>query len=104
MLYIPPVVNIATISTIVFYFNIYQEDNEVFIISLYKIDRIINEREEKPAKETDKELVERLFLTIYAGYKDAFSKAALDKLPPYWIYNHKIKLEANNSLGYSPLY
>jgi len=61
----------------------YRRDNEVFITSLYEINRIINEREEKLAEETDKELVERLLPTIYMGYKDAFLKAALDELPPY---------------------
>jgi len=33
-----------------------------------------------------------------------FLKAALDVLPFYQTYNHKIQLEANNSLGYNPLY
>ena len=33
-----------------------------------------------------------------------FSKAASDKLPPYHQYNHKIKLEGDFNLGYSPLY
>jgi len=74
----------------VFHFNIYQKDNKVFIISLYKINQIINNREEKPAKETNKELVKRLLPTIYAKYKDVFLKAALDKLPPYRTYNYKI--------------
>jgi len=52
-------------------------------MSLYKINRIINNREERLAKEINKELVKRLLLTIYINYKDAFLKAALDKLPPY---------------------
>ena len=78
-----PTVDIAAISAIVFHFNIYRRDNKVFITSLYKINRIINEREEKLAKETNKELVKRLLPTIYTGYKDIFLKAALDKLPPY---------------------
>jgi len=79
----PPTVDIAVISAVVFYFNMYRKDNEVFIMSLYKINRIINNREERLDKETDKELVKRLFFTIYIGYKDAFLKAALDKLLPY---------------------
>ena len=83
MLYTPPAVDITAISTVVFYFNIYQEDNKVFITSLYKIDRIINKREEKPAEETNKELIKCLLPTIYTDYKDAFLKAALDKLPLY---------------------
>ena len=61
----------------------YRRDNKVFITSLYKINRIINKREEKLAKETDKELVKRLLPTIYMGYKDIFLKVALDELPPY---------------------
>jgi hypothetical protein len=83
LLHNPPIVDIAAISAIVFYFNIYRRDNKVFITSLYKINQIINKREEELAKETNKELVKRLLPTIYAGYKDAFLKAALDKLPPY---------------------
>jgi len=74
----------------VFHFNIYRKDNKVFIISLYKINQIINNREERPAKETDKKLVERLLFTIYINYKDIFLKAALDKLPPHRTYNYKI--------------
>src|SRR6266481_4445645 len=86
----PPIVDIAAISAIAFHFNIYRRDNKVFITSLYEINWIINEREEKLAEETNKELVKRLLPTIYAGYKDIFLKAALDKLPPYRIYNYKI--------------
>jgi hypothetical protein len=61
----------------------YRRDNKVFITSLYKINRIITKREEELVEETNKELVKRLFPTIYTGYKDVFLKAALDKLPPY---------------------
>jgi len=40
--------------------------------------------------ETNKKLVKRFLLTIYTGYKNAFLKAALDKLPPYRTYDYKI--------------
>jgi len=83
LLYSPPIVNITIISAIAFHFNIYWKDNKVFIISLYKINQIINKREEKLTKETNKDLVKYLLLTIYTGYKDIFSKAVSDKLPPY---------------------
>ena len=76
-------VNIAEISAIAFYFNIYRKDNKVFITNLYKINRIINKREEKLTKETNKELIKCLLFTIYARYKSIFLKAALDKLPPH---------------------
>jgi len=52
-------------------------------MSLYKINQIINNKEERLTKETDEELVKRLFFTIYIDYKDVFLKAALNKLPPY---------------------
>jgi len=68
----------------------YRKDNKVFIISLYKINQIINNKKERLAKETNKELVKRLLFTIYIDYRDIFLKAALDKLPPYQIYNYKI--------------
>ena len=79
----PPIVDIAVISTIAFYFNIYGRDNKVFITSLYEINRIINKREETLAEETYEELVKRLLPTIYIRYKGTFLKAALDELPPY---------------------
>ena len=97
-------VDITAISTIAFHFNIYRKDNKVFITSLYESNRIINKREEKLTKKTDKELIKCLLLTIYARHKGIFLKAVLNKLPPYQIYNYKIQLKANNSLGYSPLY
>ena len=71
------------ISTIGFYFNIYQKDNEVFITNLYKIDRIINKREEELAKETNKELIKYLLPIYLLGYRDMFLKVALDILPLY---------------------
>ena len=86
----PSAVDIAVISAVAFYFNIYRKDNKVFITSLYKINRIINEREEELAKETNEELIKRLLLTIYTRYKGIFLKAALNELPPYRMYNYKI--------------
>ena len=76
-------VNIAVISAIAFHFNIYRKDNKVFTTSLYEINQIINEREKKLTKEINKELIKRLFFTIYIKYKGVFLKAVLDELPPY---------------------
>jgi len=83
VLYNPPIVDITAISAIAFHFNMYWKDNKVFTTSLYKINWIINKREEKLIKETDKELVKCLLPTIYTKYKDVFLRVALDKLPPY---------------------
>ena len=68
----------------------YRKDNEVFIISLYKINQIINKKEEKLTEETNKEFIKYLLPTIYARYKGIFLKAALNELPPHRIYNYKI--------------
>ena len=83
LLYNTPIVNITVISTIGFHFNIYQKDNKVFITSLYKINRIINKKEDGLVEKTNKKLVKRLFPTYLLDYKDAFLKVALDILPSY---------------------
>jgi len=77
------VVHIAVINFIGFYFNIYQKNNKVFTTSLYEINYIINEREEKLTKETDEELVKCNFFSIYLRYKNIYLKAASNKLPFY---------------------
>jgi hypothetical protein len=33
-----------------------------------------------------------------------FFKSKSDKLPPHWLYNYKIELKGDNTLGYSLLY
>ena len=81
-----------------------KEENKVFITSLYKIDYIIKEKEAiKKDKETIEEIKKKL-LAMYSEYIDVASKVASDTLPSHRAYDHKIKLEAENSLGYSPLY
>jgi hypothetical protein len=40
----------------------------------------------------------------YHNLINVFSKSALDKLPPHRLYNHKIQLEGNLPIRYSPLY
>ena len=48
--------------------------------------------------------MERLLPKRYQDLKHIFSKAASDKLPPHRPYDHKIELEAENTLSYCPLY
>ncbi len=38
-----PVIDIAAISAIGYYYNIYRKENEAFTTSLYKIDRLLEE-------------------------------------------------------------
>ena len=95
------VIDIAQISATGFHFHLYRPENEVFQTSIYEIDRIIQDREE--LLEDEKELLVKL-PSKYRDYVDVFSKAASNTLPPHRAYDHQIQLEADNTIGYSPLY
>jgi hypothetical protein len=82
-----------------------RKGNTVFTMSLYEIDKLIEEKTQLLLEEEALEqLVERKLPAVYANYKDVFSKAALDQLPPHRLYDYKIQLEGENNLGFSPLY
>jgi len=53
-----------------------------------------------------KELVEQKLPNQYWKFKDVFSKAALNILPPYRPYNYKIEIDQGkeSTLSFSPLY
>jgi len=70
--YNTPLVDIMAISVIGFYFNIYWKDNKVFITSLYKINQIINKKEEGLVEETNKELVKCLLPTYLLNHRDCY--------------------------------
>jgi len=78
-------------------------DNKAFNTSLYKIDRILEERKEI-GKNQDLEPEQEDVPKIYKEYLDAFSKKASDILAPHRPYDYKIILESENKLGFSPLY
>ncbi len=103
-----PPVDICCIGAVGFYRNLVQPDTVAFTTSLYEIDRIIEEKETLAQEEdelTDEELVERKLPHQYREFKDVFSKAASDMLPPHRPYDHKIEIEPDkeNVLGYTPL-
>jgi hypothetical protein len=60
------IVDIAQISAIGFYFNIYLLDNEVFSTTMYKINLLIKEREALAAK--DQETVDLIRTKLLAAY------------------------------------
>ena len=103
-LYVPLVssclldIDIAVISAIEMHYNLQIPDNEVFCMSLYEIDQIL-----EPDQKEIEELLEKV-LKKYYSYLDVFFKTASDTLTPYHLYNHKIKLELLNNLGFSLLY
>ena len=79
---------------------------EFFTTSLYKIDRILEDKNlETPAEEETKEqILRRIVLKEYYNLINVFSKTASDKLPLYRIYDYKIQLEGDLLIRYSPLY
>ena len=69
----------------------HRKDNKVFVTSLYKINYIIEEKEE--TLEEDKAMVKKIhqrLLVAYALYTNVFSKAASNQLLLYKLYNYKI--------------
>ena len=106
-----PPINIYYISAVGFYWNLVQPNTIAFTTSLYKINKLIKEKEAlaynqlKEIEFTDKELVDQKLPYWYKEFKDVFSKAAFDTLLPYWLYDHKIEIKPDkeNTLGFSPL-
>ena len=89
-----------------FHVNLKRKENKFFITSLYEINYIINKksRNAKATSKTKEEILKRTMPKEYYNLILAFLKKELDKLPPYCIYDHKIKLIRDISLGYHPLY
>jgi hypothetical protein len=84
-----------------FYYNFKRRTNELFNISLYKIDRLIKDRLNFFL------LIKKEFIYVPEAYRDfidIFSKIASDRLPPHRSYDYKIVLEKKYILIYSPLY
>ena len=96
----------AIINAPAFIRNLKDSTHEFFTTSLYEIDRILEDRNlETPAEEETKEqMLRRTVPKEYHDLIDVFSKTASDELPPYRTYDHKIQLEGDLLIGYSPLY
>jgi hypothetical protein len=99
----PVILNIAHISASAFRMQSRRQDNISFSTSLYEIDRMINEKEDLDDDTTLEEIKAKVPVQSQA-YLDVFSKAASDRLPPHRSYDHRIQLESENTLGYSPLW
>ena len=80
-------------------------NNKVFSTTIYEINLLIEEKEALAIE--DQEIIDLIYTKLLAAYRDftdVFSKAGLDLLPLYYLYNYKIHLESDILLGYSPLY
>jgi hypothetical protein len=93
--------DIAAIGAVGFYFNLRKKTNELFSTSLYEVDRLLENRRNSPPS-TEEELAQ--VPEAYYDFIDVFSKTASDQLSPHRSYDHKIVLEKENTLIYSPLY
>ena len=103
--------DIYCIGAVGFYQTLIKPDATPFVTSLYKIDRLIEQKEiEEIQKEsvqeelTNEELITQKLPSQYNDFRDVFSKAASDMLAPHWKYDLKIELEGKHDLGFSPLH
>ena len=80
-----PPVDIYCIGAVGFYWTLIKPNVIPFITSLYEIDRLIEQKEVEAiqADTTEKEITnQELIEQKYHDFKDVFSKAASDQLPP----------------------
>jgi len=104
-------VDIAMIGAAAFKTHLSRPDTEIFTISLYEIDRAIEERKKgseggfvpRRDDESEEQFLRRTVLKEYYDLIDVFSKTESDKLSPHRLYDHKIELTSENNLGYTSL-
>ncbi|KAJ6110208.1 gag/polymerase/env polyprotein [Penicillium sp. IBT 16267x] len=78
--------------------------SEVFLTSLYEIDRILEEKRDARRRTEDQETRDTI-PQEYHQYADVFSEQDSNTLPPYrGTTDHRILLEERMSPGYCPLY
>ena len=104
-------IDIAIIGSAPFEQHMKNKNTEVFVTSLYEIDRTIEDKrfEERQAEEmAEQELIRQRLPQQYKEYSDVFSKAASDELPPHQPNDYQIHLEEGThpeqTIGHSPLY
>jgi hypothetical protein len=103
-----PTIDIALIGAAGFRRNLRNPNCEAFSVSLYEIDRMIEEKKEQGQPKKDNADIEALIKKhlpgLYREFKDVFSEAASNELPPHRSYDHKIELTEAHTLSYSPLW
>ena len=99
-------IDISMISAAGFVLNCQDPGATLFSITLEEIDREIQDRQapDQPEEATNPELVARRLPAEYQDLTDVFSQTDSDELPLHRTIDHKIVLEQENLLGFSPLY
>jgi hypothetical protein len=95
---------IALISANGLHFNMKRKENEFFTTTLYKIDRVLEDKRFLEDDPNNLDLLRARLPPVYQAYQDVFSKAAADQLPKHRIYDHKIVLTEPLLNAYSALY
>jgi hypothetical protein len=101
-----PQVDICAIGAAGFRRNLKGPGAVAFTTSLYEIDQLLEDKLSKTDKElTDEQLLNSKLPARYQEFRDVFSKAISDTLPPHRPNDHKIKLEGRGeaALSYCPL-
>jgi hypothetical protein len=96
-------VDIGIISAAGFVFNCQDPGVTIFSITLDEIDKAIAYKSQ-PVEATDVDLFARKLPAECKDLANVFSQANSDELPPHRTIDHKIVLEQENNLGFSPLY
>ena len=106
----PLLVDIYYIGIVGFYQTLIKLDTKSFVTSLYKIDQLIKEKEDKviqtnsTREELDnKKLIDQKLLRQQHNLRDIFSKVVLDILALHYKYNLKIELKERPNLRFSSL-
>jgi transposase InsO family protein len=96
-------IDIAAIGGAAFDRHMKDKKSEVFIVSLYEIDQLIDhKRAARLAKEGEK--IRDILPGHCQEHLDVFSKELSDEYPPSRSCDFKIELESEPALGYCPLY
>jgi hypothetical protein len=109
-------VDICAVGYAAFHTNLKHSENTLFSLSLYELDRELEDRKQEQKteldimdqqpNETELQWLRRILPPELKEFADVFSKMASNKLPPHRPYDHKIQLEdpeSTSSIGYSPL-
>jgi hypothetical protein len=88
-----------------FHRHIIKEGTEVFLTSLYKIDRILEEKRDARTRRTEDQATQGAIPQEYHQYADVFLEQDSNILPPHrGTTDHRILLEEGMSPSYCPLY
>jgi hypothetical protein len=88
-----------------FHQNLRKEGTVAFNTNLYKIDRLIEEKQPLTIVDNkiNEQLITRLLSKEYEDLRKAFSKVELNTLTPHRLYDHRIELKTKNTLKYNSL-